>query len=174
MQVRQKSPRETAQSSRGKKTIWQPGLHACIIALIFYASLQDLCLKASISLECGKVCILLLEKDRHWLVQLAYAVATKTHAGTIPTSQGDGINVYEGYKHNGIALSAINSGECVIVPNVSAHVGYDPRLDDLAGIQGRNCLAAPIVTEVSKSSARCVGVLFASNKMDGGFLGECG
>ena len=124
------------------------------------------------SLECGKVSILLLEKDRHWLVQLTFAVSTKNQSGANLANQGDGTSVYEGYKQNGIALSAINSGECVVVSNVNAHVGYDTRLDDLAGVQGRNCLAAPIMTEASKSGARCVGVLFASNKMHGGFIGE--
>ncbi len=93
------------------------------------------------------------------------------HASTIALSQFDTATVYEGFKHNGIAQSAINSGECVVVHNVKAHAGYDSRLDALASIQGSNCLAAPIVFGDSKANSRCVGVLFATNKTQGGFLG---
>jgi hypothetical protein len=123
------------------------------------------------SLQCSKVSILLLEKDRHWLIQLAYAVSQKFHV--IEPAQGEGLNasLYEGYKHNGIAQAAIGSGECVIVSNVNANVGYDSRLDSVAGIHGVNCLAAPIMTGETKSSNRCVGVLFATNKKHGNFLG---
>jgi len=117
------------------------------------------------------VSILFLEKDRQWLVQLAYATSAKFQGSAAVVNQAEGLNVYEGYRQNGIALSAVASGDCINVSNVNAHAGYDSRLDDLAGVQGHNCLAAPITTEESKTSARCLGVLFASNKIKGGFLG---
>jgi hypothetical protein len=129
---------------------------------------QDLCLKACISLQCSKVSLLLLEKERCWLIQLVHAVL---QGGAVLQSQGDGLNVYEGYKSNAIALSAITSGECVVVHNVRSHAGYDSALDAQAGVVGRNCLAAPIMTGESKSNARCVGVLFATNRTHGSFLG---
>jgi hypothetical protein len=132
---------------------------------------QDLCIKACLSLQCSKVCILLLEKDRNWLVQVACVVQHKLQASAMAPNQGDATGVYEGYKHNGIAHAAISSGECVVVASVKAHSGYDSRLDTLAGVQGRNCLAAPVMAGESKASARCVGVLFATNKQ-GGFLGD--
>jgi len=118
-----------------------------------------------------QVCVLMLEKERCWLVQVASVVLNKQHASSMAASQGDVTGVYEGYKHNGIALSAISSGECVVVPSVKAHAGYDSRLDAMAGLQGRNCLAAPIMAGDSKASARCVGVMFATNKAQGGFQG---
>lgn len=133
---------------------------------------QDLSLKACISLHCSKVSILFLEKDRHWLVQLAYAVLHKTQSRPVLSNQGDEINVYEGYKNNGIAQLAISSGECVVIPNVNTHAGYDSSMDALAGIVGRNCLAAPIMAGDSKSNTRCVGVIFATNKARGSFLGD--
>lgn len=132
---------------------------------------QDLCIKACLSLQCSKVCILLLEKDRNWLVQVACVVQHKLQSSAVAPNQGDATGVYEGYKHNGIAHAAISSGECVVVASVKAHSGYDSRLDTLAGVQGRNCLAAPVIAGESKASARCVGVLFATNKQ-GGFLGD--
>jgi hypothetical protein len=124
------------------------------------------------SLQCSKVSVLLFQRDRQWLVQMAHAVLSSKQTVHVMHDQGDGVNVYEGYKHNGIAQVAISSCESVVVPNVSSHVGYDSRLDALAGIQGRNCLAVPIVAGEAKSSARCVGVLFATNKLYDGFTGD--
>ncbi len=146
-------------------------LFICVACFQGLKDSQDLCFKACTSLQCSKVSILFLEKDRHWLVQLAYATSAKFQGSAAVANQAEGLNVYEGYRQNGIALSAVASGDCVNVSNVNAHPGYDPRLDDLAGIQGHNCLAAPIMTEESKTSACCLGVLFASNKIKGGFLG---
>jgi hypothetical protein len=114
----------------------------------------------------------MLERERCWLVQVASVVLNKQHASSMAATQGDVTGVYEGYKHNGIALSAISSGECVVAPSVKAHAGYDSRLDAMAGLQGRNCLAAPIMAGDSKASARCVGVMFATNKAQGGFQGD--
>lgn len=133
--------------------------------------IQDICLKACMSLQCSKVSILLLVKDRHWLIQLAHAVLHKVQSGTVLSDQGDVMNVYEGYKHNGIAQLAISSGESVVVHNVNVHSGYDSGLDVMAGIIGRNCLATPIMTADPKSNLCCVGVLFATNKIHGSFLG---
>lgn len=133
--------------------------------------LEDLSMKACISLQCSKVSILLLEKDRHWLIQLAYSVLHKKQNRTLLSCREDEANVYEGYKNNSIAQLAIGSGECVVVHNVNIHAGYDSGLDALAGIIGRNCLAAPIMAGESKSNTRCVGVLFATNKSQGSFLG---
>ena len=124
------------------------------------------------SLQCSKICILLLEKERSWLVQVACVVLNKLHASYTAPNLGDATGVYEGYKHNGSAHAAISSGECIIGPSVKAHAGYDSRLDALAGVQGSNCLAAPIMAGDSKANARCVGVLFATNKAQGGFLGD--
>jgi hypothetical protein len=136
------------------------------------AMIQDLSMKACISLQCSKVSILLLEKDRHWLIQLAYSVLHKKQSRTLLSCHEDEANVYEGYKNNSIAQLAIGSGECVVVHNVNIHAGYDSGLDALAGIIGRNCLAAPIMAGDSKSNTRCVGVLFATNKSQGSFLGD--
>lgn len=124
------------------------------------------------SLQCSKVSVLLFQRDRQWLVQLAHAVLSSKQTVHVMHEQGDGVNVYEGYKHNGIAQVAISSCESVVVANVGSHVGYDSRLDALAGIQGRNCLAVPIIAGEAKASARCVGVLFATNKLYGGFTGD--
>jgi hypothetical protein len=124
------------------------------------------------SLQCSKVSVLLFQKDRQWLVQMAHAVLSSLQTVHVMHVQIDGVNAYEGYKHNGIAQAAISSRETIVVPNVSSHVGYDSRLDALAGIQGRNCLATPIITMDAKSNARCVGVLFATNKLSGGFSGD--
>ena len=124
------------------------------------------------SLQCSKVSVLLFQRDRQWLVQLAHAVLSSKQTVHVMHDQGDGVNVYEGYKHNGIAQVAISSCESVVVANVGSHVGYDSRLDALAGIQGRNCLAVPIIAGEAKASARCVGVLFATNKLHDGFTGD--
>jgi hypothetical protein len=129
-------------------------------------------MKACISLQCAKVSILLYEKDRHWLVQLACAVLHKTQSRSMLLNQGDASNVYEGYKNNVIAQLAISNCECVTIHNVNSHAGYDSSLDALAGIVGRNCLAAPIIAGDLKANAHCVGVLFATNKSQGSFLGD--
>jgi hypothetical protein len=128
--------------------------------------------KACMSLQCSKVSVLLFHRDRQWLVQLALAVLSSKQTVHVMHDQGDGVNVYEGYKHNGIAQVAISSCESVVVANVGSHVGYDSRLDALAGIQGRNCLAVPVIAGEAKASARCVGVLFATNKLHDGFTGH--
>ena len=74
---------------------------------------------------------LLFQRDRQWLVQLSHAVLSSKQTVHVMHDQGDGVNVYEGYKHNGIAQVAISSCESVVVPNASSHVGYDSRLDAL-------------------------------------------
>jgi hypothetical protein len=130
--------------------------------------MQDLCLKACIGLQCAKVSILLLEKERCWLIQLVYSLL---HGGVSLSNQADGLNVYEGFKNNLIAQSAISTSECIVVSNVQSHAGYDSALDIQAGVAGRNCLAAPIMTAETKSDARCVGVLFATNRTHDTFLG---
>ncbi len=95
---------------------------------------------------------MLFQRDRQWLVQFAHAVLCCKQTVYVMCDQGDGVNVYEGYKHNGIAQVAISSCKSVVVPNVGSHVGYDSRLDALAGIQGRNCLAVPIIAGEAKAA----------------------
>ena len=46
------------------------------------------------SLQCSKVSILLLVKDRHWLIQLSHATLHKMQSGVVLSEQGDAANVY--------------------------------------------------------------------------------